>query len=272
MYSKQKIHAVKVVVSTPQKPFSEWKLEEVFELYGLGENPNLRLLPEFECCREPVQGCIPGLIDNLKEAYSSTPLIQHTSKSIYTWVFLSKIVAVINSKSDQQFRITPQYPVMGPYGRGPVDYSINVPASGTIVGITEAKREDFQAGIAQNMVQIESVTAGKKRKADEMDDVDADAKPKPIRCFGIVTDAKTWVFLEHSRIDGIIKFKRSREYTVLHQPEGFGKSVETVRTDMFVQTVETVAETIMWLLTMALNDLNPPDAPTNQPAKKSKCY
>ena len=95
-------------------------------------------------------------------------------------------------------------------------------------------------------------------------DVDANAKPKPIRCFGIVTDAKTWRFLEHSRIDGIIKFKLSKEYFVLHQPEGSDMSVTTV------ETVETVAETIMWLLTMALKDLNAPDAPTNPPAKKSK--
>ena len=53
---------------------------------------------------------------------------------------------------------------------------------------------------------------------------------------------------------------------MLHQPEG---------SDMSVATVETVAETIMWLLKLALKDLNAPDAPTNAPAKKSKilnCY
>ena len=110
MYCKQKIHAVKVVVTTPQKPFSEWKLKEAMELYGFGETANIRLLPPFECCREPVEGCIPGLIDNLKEANSSTPFRQYSeaTKSIYTWVFLSKIVAVFNSKSDQKFRI--RYP------------------------------------------------------------------------------------------------------------------------------------------------------------------
>ena len=222
VFSSQKIHAVKVVITTPQKAFSEWKLKEVFELYGLGERADLTLLDQFECCREPAQGCIPGLIDNLKEAYSSTPFGQSSeaTKSIYTWVFLSKIVAVFNSKSDQKFRITPQDPIEGPYGKGPVDYSINIPASNTIMRITKIKREDILAGIAQNMVQIESVTAGRKRKADEMD-LDADAKPRLIRCFGIVTDAKSWRFLEHSRIDGIIKFKLSRSilcYTSLRDP------------------------------------------------------
>ena len=242
----------------------------MFELYGLGERADLTLLDQFECCREPAQGCIPGLIDNLKEAYSSTPWTQHTeaTNSIYTWVFLSKIVAVINSKSDQQFRITPQDPVMGPYGRGPVDYSINVPASNTIMRITKIKREDILTGIAQNMVQIESVTAGRKRKADEMD-VDADAKPKPIRCFGIVTDAHSWMFLEHSRIGSIIKFKLSKEYMLLH-PERLDSFEDPVKVnDRYEENVTVIAETIMWLLKMAQQDRNAsPDAPANPPVKK----
>ena len=97
------------------------EVEGGVRVIGLGKKADTMLLDEFECCCEPVQGCIPGLIDNLKEAYSSTPLDQNSeaTKSIYTWVFLSKIVAVVNSKSDQQFIITPQDPVMGPYGRGP---------------------------------------------------------------------------------------------------------------------------------------------------------
>ena len=64
------------------------------------------------------------------------------------------------------------------------------------------------------MVQIESVTAGKKRKAAGMGDTDVDPKPKPIeRCFGIVTDAQSWMFLEHIRSrDGIIKFTIQEVY------------------------------------------------------------
>ena len=116
---------------------------------------------------------------------------------------------------------------MGQYGRGPVDYSINIPASGTIVGITEVKREDILTGIAQNMVQIESVTGGKKRKAAGIEDTDAgmevtDAEESIERC---LTDARSWIFLEHTRRSGKIKFKLSEQYSVSHWLEGTTKCV-----------------------------------------------
>ena len=74
------------------------------------------------------------------------------------------------------------------------------------MGITEVKREDIPAGAAQNMVQIESVTTEKQHRADLMDDM----------------NARSWLFLEHTRSDGIIKFKLSEEYYVPPQPRGNG--------------------------------------------------
>lgn len=51
------------------------------------------------------------------------------------------------------------------------------------------------AGIAQNMVPIESITVKRGRKFS-IDDVDT----TPIeRCFGMVTDVKSWRFLEHTQ-------------------------------------------------------------------------
>ena len=174
-----KIIVVKVVVTTPLKLFSEWKLSEVLELYGLGDK-----VDQFQCCHEPANSCISDLIASLKEAYSTTPLTQYTeaTKSIYTWIIVSKIVAVFNSTFDQpSFKTTPHDPIEGPYGKRPVDYSTKILATGTVVRITEVKREDIEAGIAQNMVQLESVMTGTKRKAVEMEDMEETDVGKGIR-------------------------------------------------------------------------------------------
>ena len=202
----------------------------MFDLYGLGEKVNFAKFDPFKCCREPANGYISDLVASLKEAHLTTPLSQYAkaTKSIYTWIFLSKVVAVFNLTHGEIFRITPQDPIVGQYGRGPVDYSINIPASGTVVVITEVQREDYDTGIAQNMVQIESVTAGKKREIEDTDaGMEATDAEEPIeRCFGIVTDVRSWIFLEHTRRDGKIKFKLSeQQYIVSQQLKGTKRCV-----------------------------------------------
>lgn len=93
--------------------------------------------------------------------------------------------------------------------------------------------------MAQNAVQIESVLSGRrKRKADDMDDSDTDQVPIT-RCFGIVTDAKEWMFLECTHVNGRAKFKLSRPYTV-----AYGK--QSMKED-----IKTVIEVITWLFTEA---------------------
>lgn len=71
---------------------------------------------------------------------------------------------------------SPQRLVEGDNGKGAADYLIEM-LSGPAVGDTEVKREDITAGVAQNMVQIEAVLNGIRRRAGE----------NPIKlCFGVV--------------------------------------------------------------------------------------
>jgi hypothetical protein len=60
------------------------------------------------------------------------------------------------SESKPEFNLKPEANVLGRHGQGPVDYAIIAHPSGEIVVVTEVKREDFEQGIAQNAVQIES--------------------------------------------------------------------------------------------------------------------
>ena len=72
-------------------------------------------------------------------------------------------------------------------GRGPVDYGIEGQEGG-IVGVTEVKRDDFMKGVAQNMVQLESILWTRNGKSKK--------SKKGSGSFGIITNAETWFFLE----------------------------------------------------------------------------
>lgn len=86
------------------------------------------------------------------------------------------------------------------------------------VGVTEVKRDDLPKGVAQNMVQIESILPNRKRKADSMGHVRTeDMDNQLITRFGIITDAEVWRFLEcNCGHDDKPEFKLSREYKVLY--------------------------------------------------------
>ena len=91
--------------------------------------------------------------------------------------------------------VNPQRPVHGRYGRGPVDFALEVSTSGVILGITEVKREDFRRGVAQNLVQLESSLSSRKRKSSEISG-DPSIGDGEAKVFGLVTGAKEWWALE----------------------------------------------------------------------------
>lgn len=58
-----------------------------------------------------------------------------------------------------------QRELSGRRGRGPVDYSVRSVKDPTFtLGVTEVKKDDFNQGLAQNIVQLESALTAKKRK------------------------------------------------------------------------------------------------------------
>ncbi|KAF8446753.1 hypothetical protein BGX38DRAFT_1330734 [Terfezia claveryi] len=103
------------------------------------------------------------------------------------------------------FIIKPQKQVTGVYGKGPVDYAIDL-SNGVTVGVTEVKREEnaITKGLAQNAVQIESALwESRKRKRDTCDLDGTDNNEVPNYCFGIVTNAKEWFFLKCTFVNDV---------------------------------------------------------------------
>lgn len=147
----------------------------------------------------------------------STPLtvLREATYSLYVHNFLSAVNSDFKNKSGgSTFVIKPENIVQGVNERGPVDYAIES-SNGVTVRVTEVKREDFRKGVTQNAVQIESILAKKrKRNPDDIDGTDTDTDVRT-RCFGIVTNAIQWMFLECTcDTNDRPKFKLSRLYLV----------------------------------------------------------
>lgn len=240
---------IRVQVKTLTRPFSEYTLEMVAKIYGLGvEQSNqpveLDIFPRYTFGTTSMRDSklFSHLVEDLRLCCSTTPLdgAPEAVHSLYVHSFLKAVAADTMSTSDvprQNIIIRPEKYIKGKFGKGPVDYAITL-SNGAIVGVTEVKREDFRKGVAQNAVQIESILP-QKRKAEDMDDSDE----VPTRSFGIVTNAKEWIFLECTREKGQPKFRLSPTYTVVYGNEDTEKYVRAV------------VEVIKWLFTESL-DLN----------------
>lgn len=74
--------------------------------------------------------------------------------------------------------------------RGKVDYALET-GEGAILGVAEVKRQDYEAGIAQNAMPTRSAVEQSRRRAI------GGVTQRNHSC-GIATDAYNWYFLEYS--------------------------------------------------------------------------
>src|SRR4051812_23678492 len=102
--------------------------------------------------------------------------------------FVSSVIYGIATCYGGQIKVYPQYEVSGSHGRGPVDWAIKV--GDTIIAVTEAKRENLDQGVGQNVIQLQASTQcnPKKRKFDSALREDV--------MFGIVTTGVHWIIIK----------------------------------------------------------------------------
>lgn len=155
-----------------------------------------------------------------------TPILKgvpEATRSLYTYCIISHTVDLLFPDA---FRLLPEYYLEGLNGRGPVDYVIEQAKTRSLVGVTEVKREDFEKGVAQNMVQLETIVEDQKRKAEDMSD--APIVSDPIKRFGIVTDAQSWYFLECYQVGNTPQFRMSKEYNIAYRQDKLGQGVKVI--------------------------------------------
>ena len=149
-----------VAILTPSKAFSSYNLNAVCKLYGLNNDSNatLNMFPKLECqliTGEAYNRELSNLMTTLEERIKIMPFdgTNEATKSIYVYLFLHATISIFGTSA---FTICPQKTIAGVSGNGIVDFAIDSTRTQRTVGVTEVKHEDFNKGIAQNAVQLES--------------------------------------------------------------------------------------------------------------------
>jgi hypothetical protein len=104
--------------------------------------------------------------------------------------------------------------VEGSLGKGPVDWVMMFKKF--MVCLVEAKRDDLDKGMAQNIAQIVASREvfiaskyGKKRSREEISVLDN------IASSGLVTCGDKWIFTRYVRVNGVGKFIRSSPFQLV---------------------------------------------------------
>ncbi|KAF9343426.1 hypothetical protein BGX26_005732 [Mortierella sp. AD094] len=186
-----------VALETPTKKYTNFTLTEVNNLYEISnlEAPDIPDLPSFEgiltklwtqtCIRNRCGGFSMELDSRIQAIPSHTT--NEATCSNYVCSFLTQAVLIFEKTPT----LAPERALRGRHGHRKVDYSIEATSPGGmthILGVTEAKYEDFRKGVAQNLVQLESslTRCGGDEEEEEED------KSVPLKAYGIVTDAVNW--------------------------------------------------------------------------------
>ncbi|KAI1320351.1 hypothetical protein EDD11_001152 [Mortierella claussenii] len=206
-----------VSLETPSKSFGNWTFKEVCDEYNLSvaTEPESTVLRPFTggiqsapLENELQQGTCDLLINEIEARVDSLPL-NDGNEATKSMVVASLLVAATRLFKDDLY-IMAQRQLSGRRGNGPVDFSIHPRKNHDyILGVTEAKRNDFKQGVAQNIVQLEAALTEKKRERERYD-IEEQDPPGEQKAYGIVTNTEKWAFLECTMLeDETISFKMS---------------------------------------------------------------
>lgn len=153
-------------VKSNLKIFSEFRMKNVCEFYDLGYDPSnpLSQFPVFQCQYENVDNkLLCYLMDELNSRMTLTPAVfapeAHKSISVYC------ILHVVAKSFASELKVLAERYVEGSLATGTVDYSVTEVHAGEILRATEAKRDDYILGVAQNDMKIRSTLEyNRKRK------------------------------------------------------------------------------------------------------------
>ncbi|KAF8923775.1 hypothetical protein BGZ58_002533 [Dissophora ornata] len=187
-----------ISLDSPAKIFSSFTWKDTQTHYGIGE---ARLIPEFDIQPKPLQDNEETTLEQVvqeivrrRKAFLIDPGVSERTKSSIVESFM---VGAMQSY-DSQMYLSHEHPMSGMRGHGPVDYAvIDRRNNSQVLGVTEAKKEDYKQGMAQNMAQLDVAVQQKKRKRmDEVDEGSGERQPVCFKSYGIVTDSFKWILME----------------------------------------------------------------------------
>ncbi|KAF8924089.1 hypothetical protein BGZ47_004211 [Haplosporangium gracile] len=115
------------------------------------------------------------------------------TKSVVVSSFLVAVMRLFH----EDLYLEAQRELTGRRGHGPVDYSVHSVKDPTFtLSVTEVKKENFNQGLAQNLVQLELALTFNKRKREAYEVDGEEEPPRKLKSYGVVTDASGWYFVE----------------------------------------------------------------------------
>ncbi|CAG8792454.1 6171_t:CDS:2, partial [Gigaspora rosea] len=195
--NNNKVRQVSVTVRVEgMKAYSEWNLSEITRtLFGemwssIDATPKLN---KNELPKPKREIKIPdGFYDEIRRKLEAFQTINNEpTVREFTSPFLTTAVVILK-KNQHNLKLNAEINLQGSRGFGPVDYSIE--SDGMLVVVIEVKNEDFNQGTAQAFAQMHSAVEAleKKRKLDQ---TDFEEGKFPVMMYGIVTNAREWVFI-----------------------------------------------------------------------------
>ena len=133
------------------KIFSRFKMKDVCKLYHLeydSDNP-ISQFPRFKCQVEPVnEKLLDYLVEELNGRTAVTPITY--SSEAHTTIYIYPILFAISKSINQDVHVVPERLIVGAMAMGRAAYALEK-AEGEILGVTEVKSRDYNAGIQSNL-------------------------------------------------------------------------------------------------------------------------
>ncbi|CAG8660598.1 1766_t:CDS:2, partial [Paraglomus occultum] len=179
------------------KQYGEWEIGEVLEKVLSVKGQSLDDVPQFDIDKlgEPnpdsEEDAINILVGELTKKLKSFQSIKRNESTAREFIspFLTTAVSLVRDEEDTLI-LKSEEPLHGSRAYGILDYCIY--ARDAVILVSEAQNEQFNKGVAQNVMQMLSAVENLKRKR-MIDDVD-EGQEVPVVMYGIVTNALSWYF------------------------------------------------------------------------------
>ncbi|CAG8492325.1 23852_t:CDS:2 [Dentiscutata erythropus] len=195
--NNNKVRQVSVTVLVEgMKAYSEWNLSEITRTLFGEMWDSIDFTPKFdknELPKPEKEIEIPdGFFSEIRRKLEAFQMINN-EQTVREFIspFLTTAVAILK-KNQHNLKLNAKIDLQGSRGFGPVDYFIE--SDGILLIVVEVKKENFDQGTAQAFAQMHSVVEALEKKF-KLDQTDFEEGKFPIMMYGIVTNAREWIFI-----------------------------------------------------------------------------
>ncbi|CAI2197633.1 12340_t:CDS:2, partial [Funneliformis geosporum] len=179
-----------------KKAYGDWEIGEVLKKFlhqdgsSICEVREFKIDDEFQKLKPEINAEeLKLFIDELKKNKRTFKHVVRNESTCREFIsaFMTTAVQCVQS-TEEGLQLKAEEWLDGSCGFGPTDYAVYLESEGLVMLVAIVKKEDFEKGAAQNIVQLHSAV---ERSIDEIDD----SEDVPVLMYGIVTNALQWYII-----------------------------------------------------------------------------